>query len=84
MNISLKTSESSMKDGELMRHGRFMMQASKKIPFDDPMVLNGVRGMYVLSNLVIMGLYFYVLRQIEAKKGMWAWSTHIFVMIRLL
>ena len=57
-----------------MCYGRFMMQAAKKIPFDDPMVLNGVRGMYILSNLIIMGLYFYVLRQIDAKKGRWTYT----------
>jgi hypothetical protein len=51
-----------------------MMQVSKKIPFDDPMVLNGVRALYVVSNLLIAGIYFYVKMQIDKKKGT---SIHI-------
>ena len=47
----------------------FLMQTSKKIPFDDPLVLNGIRGAYVLSNLIIMGVYLYVQQQISKKKG---------------
>ena len=47
----------------------FMMQASKKVPFDDPMVLNGVRAVYVLSNLIIVGFYVYVQQQINKKSG---------------
>ena len=46
-----------------------MMQASKKVPFDDPMVLNGVRALYVFSNVVILGIYLYVQMQINKKKG---------------
>lgn len=46
-----------------------MMQASKKIPFEDPNVLNGVRALYVISNLIIIGVYFYVGMQIDKKKG---------------
>ena len=46
-----------------------MMQASKKVPFDDPNVLNGVRALYVLSNLIIFGIYVYVGMQIDKKKG---------------
>ena len=46
-----------------------MMQASKKIPFDDERVLLGVRVMYVVSNLVIAGIYVYVGMQIDKKKG---------------
>lgn len=48
---------------------RFMMQASKKIPFEDPMVLNGVRALYVVSNLIIAGIYLYVQMQINKKRG---------------
>ncbi|KAJ9642893.1 phosphate transporter (Pho88) [Coniosporium tulheliwenetii] len=48
----------------------FMMQASKKIPFDDPNVLNGIRAMYVLSNLIIAGIYVYIMQQINKKKDM--------------
>lgn len=47
-----------------------MMQVSKKIPFDDPNVLNGVRALYIVSNLIIAGIYFYVKTQIDKKKGM--------------
>lgn len=46
------------------------MQASKKIPFDDPNVLLGVRALYLLSNLAIIAIYFYVGMQIDKKKGM--------------
>jgi hypothetical protein len=46
-----------------------MMQVSKKIPFEDPMVLNGVRALYIVSNLLIAGIYFYVKMQIDKKKG---------------
>lgn len=48
------------------------MQVSKRIPFDDPNVLNFVRLTYVVSNLVIFGIYFYVKTQIDKKKGTWA------------
>ena len=46
-----------------------MMQASKKIPFDDPNVLNGVCALYVLSNLIIAGISAYVGMVIDKKKG---------------
>lgn len=46
-----------------------MMQVSKKIPFDDPTVLNGVRALYVGSNIIIAAIYGYVLLQINKKKG---------------
>ncbi|KAI9825585.1 MAG: hypothetical protein M1819_000481 [Sarea resinae] len=48
----------------------FLMQASKKIPFDDPLVLNGVRALYVVSNLIIVAVYLYVGQQINKKKDM--------------
>jgi len=47
----------------------FMMQVSKKIPFEDPSVLNIVRGLYTISNLVIVGVYIYMQSKINAKKG---------------
>jgi Phosphate transport (Pho88) len=47
----------------------FMMQLSKKIPFEDPNVLMGVRGLYILSNVIIFGIYYYVKMQIDKKKG---------------
>lgn len=46
-----------------------MIQVAKKVPFEDPMVLNGVRGVYILSNLIIMGIYYYIKLQIDKKKG---------------
>ena len=45
------------------------MQVSKKIPFDDPQVLMGVRGLYILSNLIIVGIYLYLQTKINKKKG---------------
>lgn len=47
-----------------------MMQLSKKVPFDNPDVLMGVRGMYILSNVLIIGLYLYAQAKINQKKGM--------------
>jgi hypothetical protein len=46
------------------------MQLAKKIPFDDPDVLLIVRGMYVLSNVLILGIYLYTQAKIKSKKGM--------------
>lgn len=46
-----------------------MMQVSKKIPFEDPQVLMGVRILYLVSNLIIAGIYFYVQQQIDKKNG---------------
>ena len=45
------------------------MQVSKKIPFEDPQVLLGVRILYVVSNVLIAGIYFYMQMKINAKKG---------------
>lgn len=52
------------------------MQLSKKIPFDDPNVLLGVRALYVLSNLIIFGLYYYIGMQIKKKKGLFSYVLH--------
>lgn len=46
-----------------------MMQVSKKIPFDDPNVFMGVRALYIISNVIILGIYLYVSMQIDKKKG---------------
>lgn len=46
-----------------------MMQVSKRIPFDDPQVLMGVRILYVVSNLLIFGLYYYIGMKIKSKRG---------------
>jgi len=45
------------------------MQISKKVPFDNPDVLNAVRALYVVSNIVILGIYLYVQAQINKKNG---------------
>lgn len=47
-----------------------MMQVSKRIPFDDPQTLLLVRAGYVLSNLIIIGIYAYVHFVINKKKDM--------------
>ena len=47
-----------------------MMQVAKKIPFDDPNVLNMCRALYIGSNLIIMGIYLYIKTVIDKKKGM--------------
>ncbi|KAI4104187.1 MAG: hypothetical protein L6R37_003448 [Teloschistes peruensis] len=47
-----------------------MMQVSKKIPFEDPQVLLGVRILYIVTNLVIAGLYLYLQNKINAKKDL--------------
>ncbi|KAI5787310.1 inorganic phosphate transporter Pho88 [Geopyxis carbonaria] len=44
-----------------------MMQVSKKIPFEDPTWLNGIRAMYILSNVIIISLYLYVSKTIKSK-----------------
>lgn len=46
-----------------------MMQVSKRIPFENPEVLLGVRTMYLASNIIILALYIYVGSQITKKKG---------------
>lgn len=46
-----------------------MMQASKKIPFEEDWCLQLVRGLYIVSNLAILGLYLYTKAQIDKKKG---------------
>lgn len=45
------------------------MQISKKVPFDDPNVLNGVRALYIVSNIIILSIYLYVQAQINKKNG---------------
>ncbi|KAI1108677.1 putative phosphate transporter [Nemania sp. NC0429] len=47
-----------------------MMQVSKKIPFEDPLVLNGVRALYVASNILIAAIYGYILLQVNKKKDL--------------
>ncbi|KAI1087855.1 inorganic phosphate transport PHO88 [Rostrohypoxylon terebratum] len=47
-----------------------MMQVSKRIPFEDPNVLNIVRAIYIASNVIIAGIYFYTQVQINKKKDL--------------
>ncbi|KAI1754937.1 inorganic phosphate transporter Pho88 [Xylaria castorea] len=47
-----------------------MMQVAKKIPFEDPTVLMGVRAVYIGSNVLIAAIYGYVLFQISKKKDL--------------
>ncbi|KAI2465632.1 inorganic phosphate transport PHO88 [Annulohypoxylon bovei var. microspora] len=47
-----------------------MMQVSKRIPFEDPNVLNIVRALYITSNLIIASIYIYVQVQINKKKDL--------------
>jgi len=47
-----------------------MMQVSKKIPLEDPNVLNIVRAVYVVSNLIIAAVYAYVHYKINKKKDL--------------
>ncbi|KAI0202712.1 putative phosphate transporter [Astrocystis sublimbata] len=47
-----------------------MMQVSKKIPFEDPTVLQGVRAVYIASNVIIACIYGYVFLQINKKKDL--------------
>jgi hypothetical protein len=46
-----------------------MMQVAKKIPFDDPQVLNICRAVYIASNLIILAVNFYIKTVIDKKKG---------------
>lgn len=48
------------------------MQLAKKIPFEDPNVLNMCRALYIASNLIIAGLYLWVQLKINKNKGMLA------------
>lgn len=46
-----------------------MMQVAKKIPFDDPTVLNLCRAAYAASNVIILGIYLYIKTVVDRKKG---------------
>lgn len=43
------------------------MQVARRIPFDDPVVLNYVRLGYIASQLIILGTYFYVSYKVKQK-----------------
>jgi hypothetical protein len=46
-----------------------MMQVSKRVPLEDPNVLMIVRGLYILSNIIIASVYAYTQYLINKKKG---------------
>ena len=46
-----------------------MIPLGKKIDFNDPIVLNSCRAAYVISNLLIAGLYFFVYSSVQKKNG---------------
>jgi len=45
------------------------MQLAKKIPFEDPNVLNACRALYAVSNVIILGIYLYIKSSVDKKKG---------------
>ncbi|MCJ1465339.1 hypothetical protein MMC07_003957 [Pseudocyphellaria aurata] len=47
-----------------------MMQVSKRVPFDDPQVLLGVRAFYIISNLIIAAIYLFMQQKINSKKDL--------------
>ncbi|PYH90109.1 inorganic phosphate transport PHO88 [Aspergillus ellipticus CBS 707.79] len=47
-----------------------MMQLAKKVPFEDPNVLLMVRGMYILSNVIILGIYLFTQAKISKKNDL--------------
>ncbi|RNJ58634.1 hypothetical protein D7B24_004506 [Verticillium nonalfalfae] len=47
-----------------------MIQVSRKVPFEDPSVLQGCRALYIFSNLLIAIVYLYIQSKINAKKDM--------------
>ncbi|CAI4217346.1 unnamed protein product [Parascedosporium putredinis] len=47
-----------------------MMQVAKKVPFEDPNVLNIVRGIYLFSNFLIAVLYYTIYLKINKKKDL--------------
>ncbi|KAK4130271.1 inorganic phosphate transport PHO88 [Trichocladium antarcticum] len=47
-----------------------MMQVAKKIPFEDPNVLNICRAVYIASNLIILAINLYIKVVVDKKKDM--------------
>ncbi|KAK9484705.1 inorganic phosphate transporter Pho88 [Lipomyces starkeyi] len=48
-----------------------LMQVSKKIPFEDPMVVFYARVVYLVSNVFIFSLYLFARYQINKKNGLY-------------
>src|SRR5579862_1919940 len=56
------------------------MQLSKRINWEDTSVLNNIRLMYIASNVILLGIFFYIYTQIQKKNGnicRWRHETHI-------
>ena len=51
------------------------MQVAKRIPFEDPNTLNLVRLGYILSNVIIAVIYFYIGLLVKRKNGLYNLST---------
>ncbi|KAK4455361.1 inorganic phosphate transporter Pho88 [Podospora aff. communis PSN243] len=47
-----------------------VMQIAKRIPFEDPFVLNACRAAYVISNVLILSIYLYTKSVIDKKKDL--------------
>ncbi|KAK0710761.1 inorganic phosphate transporter Pho88 [Lasiosphaeris hirsuta] len=47
-----------------------VMQIAKKIPFEDPFVLNACRAAYILSNLIILGINLFIKFKVDKKKDL--------------
>jgi len=43
------------------------MQVARKIPFDDPVVLNYVRGGYIVTQIISIAVFLYISRKIKQK-----------------
>lgn len=54
-----------------------MMQLAKKIPFENPEILMLVRGLYVLSNFIILSIYLFTQKKINTKKGTRPFSPYL-------
>ncbi|TFY79714.1 hypothetical protein EWM64_g4296 [Hericium alpestre] len=44
-----------------------VMQVARKVPFEDPEILHYVRIGYIVSQLIILAMYFYVSQKIKSK-----------------
>jgi hypothetical protein len=68
--VSIACTEANVDDSTNLVIILGMMQVSKRIPFEDPQVLMGVRILYVASNLLIFGLYYFIGMKIKNKRGL--------------
>ena len=51
---------------------------ARRIPFDDPQTLTYVRIAYVTTQVIVLGVYYYVAQQVRivVLEGGLDWSTH--------